>query len=67
MTGIEAGIITVGRHDPYVGIRAVPVGEARMACVILDHILLDRGQTGGVRGADRSGGWRLAPPDHFAH
>ena len=28
----------------------VPVGEAMMACVVLDHILLDRGQTGGVRG-----------------
>lgn len=39
-----------GRHDPCVGIRAVPVGEAMMACVLLDHLLLDRGQTGGVRG-----------------
>jgi chorismate synthase len=43
-------VITKGRHDPCVGIRAVPVGEAMMACVILDHLLLDRGQTGGVRG-----------------
>ncbi|WP_299650982.1 chorismate synthase [uncultured Tateyamaria sp.] len=49
-TGEEAEIVTKGRHDPCVGIRAVPVGEAMMACVILDHLLLDRGQTGGVRG-----------------
>lgn len=49
-SGQDAEIITKGRHDPCVGIRAVPVGEAMMACVILDHLLLDRGQTGGVRG-----------------
>ncbi len=49
-TGAEVDIITTGRHDPCVGIRAVPVAEAMMACVILDHLLLDRGQTGGVRG-----------------
>ncbi len=49
--GEEIDLITKGRHDPCVGIRAVPVGEAMMACVILDHLLLDRGQTGGVRGA----------------
>jgi len=49
-SGHEAEIITKGRHDPCVGIRAVPVGEAMMACVILDHLLLDRGQTGGLRG-----------------
>ncbi|WP_108483714.1 chorismate synthase [Oceaniglobus ichthyenteri] len=49
-SGEAAEIVTKGRHDPCVGIRAVPVGEAMMACVILDHLLLDRGQTGGVRG-----------------
>ncbi len=49
-SGAETDLITKGRHDPCVGIRAVPVGEAMMACVILDHLLLDRGQTGGVRG-----------------
>ena len=43
-------VVTKGRHDPCVGIRAVPVGEAMVACVILDHLLLDRAQTGGVRG-----------------
>lgn len=48
--GSETEVVTKGRHDPCVGIRAVPVGEAMMACVLLDHLLLDRGQTGGVRG-----------------
>jgi len=48
--GSEIDLITKGRHDPCVGIRAVPVGEAMMACVLLDHLLLDRGQTGGLRG-----------------
>jgi chorismate synthase len=51
VTGAETEIVTKGRHDPCVGIRAVPVGEAMMACVLLDHLLLDRGQTGGIRGA----------------
>ena len=45
-SGDEAEIITKGRHDPCVGIRAVPVGEAMMACVLLDHLLLHRGQIG---------------------
>jgi chorismate synthase len=35
-----------GRHDPCVGIRAVPVGEAMMACVLADHFLRHRGQVG---------------------
>ncbi|MBI1170886.1 chorismate synthase [bacterium] len=48
--GEEVELITKGRHDPCVGIRAVPVGEAMMALVLADHLLLDRGQTGGVRG-----------------
>jgi chorismate synthase len=50
VTGAETEIVTKGRHDPCVGIRAVPVGEAMTACVLLDHLLLDRAQTGGVRG-----------------
>ena len=50
ISGEEAEIVTKGRHDPCVGIRAVPVGEAMLACVLLDQLLLDRGQTGGVRG-----------------
>ncbi|WP_380055001.1 chorismate synthase [Falsihalocynthiibacter sp. SS001] len=45
-SGENTEIITKGRHDPCVGIRAVPVGEAMMACVILDHVLLHRGQIG---------------------
>lgn len=48
--GAEIDLITKGRHDPCVGIRAVPVAEAMAACVILDHLLLDRAQTGGRRG-----------------
>ena len=50
MAGEEVDLITKGRHDPCVGIRAVPVGEAMMVCVLLDHVLMDRGQTGGMRG-----------------
>ena len=48
--GEETEIVTKGRHDPCVGIRAVPVGEAMMACVLLDHILLHRGQIGENQG-----------------
>jgi chorismate synthase len=48
--GDEVDLVTKGRHDPCVGIRAVPVGEAMMALVLADHLLLDRGQTGGIRG-----------------
>ena len=48
--GDEIELVTRGRHDPCVGIRAVPVAEAMAACVILDHLLLDRAQTGGRRG-----------------
>lgn len=44
--GRESEIITKGRHDPCVGIRAVPVGEAMMALVLADHLLRHRGQTG---------------------
>ncbi|MEL7099451.1 MAG: chorismate synthase [Pseudomonadota bacterium] len=49
-SGEETSIVTKGRHDPCVGIRAVPVGEAMMACVILDHLLLHRGHVGANRG-----------------
>ncbi|MEM8691049.1 MAG: chorismate synthase [Pseudomonadota bacterium] len=48
--GEETEIVTKGRHDPCVGIRAVPVGEAMMACTLLDHLLLHRGQVGQNRG-----------------
>jgi len=45
-SGEETDISTKGRHDPCVGIRAVPVGEAMMACVLADHFLRHRGQVG---------------------
>jgi len=44
--GAETEISTKGRHDPCVGIRAVPIGEAMVACVIADHYLRHRGQMG---------------------
>ena len=44
--GQETQVVTKGRHDPCVGIRAVPVGEAMMACVLADHLLRHRGQVG---------------------
>ena len=49
-SGEATEIVTKGRHDPCVGIRAVPVGEAMVACVILDHLLLHRAQIGENRG-----------------
>jgi chorismate synthase len=42
--GKNTKISVKGRHDPCVGIRAVPIGEAMMSCVILDHYLLNRAQ-----------------------
>ena len=44
--GEETEIMTKGRHDPCVGIRAVPVGEAMVACVLADAFLRHRGQVG---------------------
>jgi chorismate synthase len=44
--GQETEVVTRGRHDPCVGIRAVPIGEAMMACVLADHYLRQRGQVG---------------------
>jgi chorismate synthase len=44
--GNETEISTKGRHDPCVGIRAVPIGEAMVACVIADHYLRQRAQAG---------------------
>jgi chorismate synthase len=54
--GHDAEISTTGRHDPCVGIRAVPVGEAMVACVIADHYLRQRGQVG------EAPAWPFAPP-----
>jgi chorismate synthase len=44
----ETEVATKGRHDPCVGIRAVPVGEAMMACVLADHLLRHRAIGGAV-------------------
>ncbi len=44
--GNAVEVVTKGRHDPCVGIRAVPVGEAMVACVIADQYLRHRGQMG---------------------
>ena len=54
--GRETEIKTTGRHDPCVGIRAVPVGEAMVACVIADHYLRHRGQVGVAQA------WPFSPP-----
>ena len=45
-SGEDTEISTKGRHDPCVGIRAVPIGEAMMACVLADHLLRHRAQCG---------------------
>ncbi len=45
-SGSDTEVSTKGRHDPCVGIRAVPIGEAMMAIVLADHYLRHRGQTG---------------------
>jgi chorismate synthase len=55
--GSETEISTKGRHDPCVGIRAVPIGEAMVACVIADHYLRQRGQVG------EPPPWPFTPPD----
>lgn len=44
--GNDTDIMTKGRHDPCVGIRAVPIGEAMVASVLADHYLMHRGQVG---------------------
>jgi chorismate synthase len=44
--GRDTEVVTKGRHDPCVGIRAVPIAEAMMACVLADHYLMHRGQVG---------------------
>lgn len=44
--GVETTVVTQGRHDPCVGIRATPIAEAMLAIVLLDHALRNRGQNG---------------------
>ncbi len=50
--GAEVEVVTKGRHDPCVGIRAVPIAEAMLALVLMDHLLRSRGQ---ITPADRPG------------
>jgi chorismate synthase len=54
-SGEDVDVITKGRHDPCVGIRAVPVGEAMMACVLADHYLRHRGQVGAAASVESAG------------
>lgn len=44
--GTDAEVITTGRHDPCVGVRATPIAEAMLALVLMDHLLRHRGQNG---------------------
>jgi len=46
--GNDTEVITTGRHDPCVGVRATPIAEAMTAIVLLDHLLRHRGQNAGV-------------------
>ncbi|HQS03525.1 MAG: chorismate synthase [Halothiobacillus sp. 24-54-40] len=48
ISGASAEVITTGRHDPCVGIRATPIAEAMLALTLIDHALRHRGQCGGV-------------------
>ncbi|MEO8836193.1 MAG: chorismate synthase, partial [Caldimonas sp.] len=49
LEGKATTVETLGRHDPCVGIRAVPIAEAMLALVLMDHVLLHRAQCGDVR------------------
>ena len=49
--GAPTEVVTTGRHDPCVGIRATPIAEAMMAIVLMDHLLRQRGQNGEVHSA----------------
>jgi chorismate synthase len=49
LAGEPTEVITEGRHDPCVGIRATPIAEAMMALVLMDHLLRHRAQNADVR------------------
>jgi chorismate synthase len=51
LAGEPVEVVTTGRHDPCVGIRATPIAEAMMAIVLMDHLLRQRGQNGEVHSA----------------
>ena len=59
--GADMDIVTKGRHDPCVGIRAVPVGEAMVACVLADHLLRHRAQNPAAPGDLRPRHLRVGP------
>ncbi|MFT6043143.1 MAG: chorismate synthase, partial [Porticoccaceae bacterium] len=46
--GNEVEVVTTGRHDPCVGIRAVPIAEAMLALTLMDHFLRHRAQNASV-------------------
>jgi chorismate synthase len=46
--GNSVEVLTKGRHDPCVGIRATPIAEAMLALVVIDHVMLHRAQCGDV-------------------
>ncbi|MYE10915.1 MAG: chorismate synthase, partial [Gammaproteobacteria bacterium] len=46
--GREVEVVTKGRHDPCVGLRATPIAEAMTALVLMDHLMRDRAQNAGV-------------------
>jgi chorismate synthase len=58
--GANTDVMTKGRHDPCVGIRAVPIGEAMVACVLADAFLMHRGQMGERVGESLT--WPFAKP-----
>jgi chorismate synthase len=51
VAGNPVEVVTTGRHDPCVGVRATPICEAMLAIVLMDHYLRHRGQNAGVRSA----------------
>ena len=51
LAGEPVEVVTTGRHDPCVGLRAVPIAEAMLALVLADHLLRHRAQNAAVRSA----------------
>jgi chorismate synthase len=49
VAGQPVEVVTTGRHDPCVGLRATPIAEAMLAIVLMDHYLRHRGQNADVR------------------
>jgi len=49
--GAPTEVVTTGRHDPCVGLRATPIAEAMLCLVLMDHFLRHRGQNADVQSA----------------